>query len=58
MFGLKQTSIWALMTPSSHGAGIRNDDLSPPWQSTIGFDRLSDFAEIAQRTAADSYSKG
>jgi len=34
---------------------MRTYDFSPLWRSTIGFDRLFDLAEIAQRAGEDSY---
>jgi molecular chaperone IbpA len=34
---------------------MRTYDFSPLWRSTIGFDRLFDLAEIAQRAGADNY---
>jgi HSP20 family molecular chaperone IbpA len=34
---------------------MRSYDLSPLWRSTIGFDRLFDLAETAQRAAEDNY---
>ena len=34
---------------------MRTYDFSPLWRSTIGFDRLFDLAETAQRTGEDNY---
>jgi molecular chaperone IbpA len=34
---------------------MRTYDFSPLWRSTIGFDRLFDLAEIAQRAGDDNY---
>ena len=34
---------------------MRTYDFSPLWRSTIGFDRLFDLAETAQRTTEDNY---
>src|ERR1700752_4755425 len=34
---------------------MRTYDLSPLWRSTIGFDRLFDLAEMAQRVGEDNY---
>jgi molecular chaperone IbpA len=34
---------------------MRTYDFSPLWRSTIGFDRLYDLAEIAQRAGEDNY---
>jgi molecular chaperone IbpA len=34
---------------------MRTYDFSPLWRSTIGFDRLFDLAETAQRGAEDNY---
>jgi molecular chaperone IbpA len=34
---------------------MRTYDLSPLWRSTIGFDRLFDLAEAAQRAGEDHY---
>ena len=34
---------------------MRTYDLSPLWRSTIGFDRLFDLAETAQRAGEDNY---
>jgi len=34
---------------------MRTYDFSPLWRSTIGFDRLFDLAETAQRAGEDSY---
>jgi molecular chaperone IbpA len=34
---------------------MRAYDFSPLWRSTIGFDRLFDLAESAQRTTEDNY---
>ncbi|WP_441260640.1 small heat shock protein HspD [Bradyrhizobium sp. 521_C7_N1_3] len=34
---------------------MRSYDFSPLWRSTIGFDRLFDLAESAQRAAEDNY---
>ena len=34
---------------------MRNYDFSPLWRSTIGFDRLFDLAEAAQRAGEDNY---
>ena len=34
---------------------MRSYDFSPLWRSTIGFDRLFDLAESAQRTTEDNY---
>jgi molecular chaperone IbpA len=34
---------------------MRNYDFSPLWRSTIGFDRLFDLAESAQRAGEDHY---
>jgi molecular chaperone IbpA len=34
---------------------MRNYDFSPLWRSTIGFDRLFDLAESAQRATEDNY---
>jgi len=34
---------------------MRNYDFSPLWRSTIGFDRLFDLAEAAQRVGEDNY---
>jgi molecular chaperone IbpA len=34
---------------------MRTYDFSPLWRSTIGFDRLFDLAEIAERAAEDNY---
>ena len=34
---------------------MRTYDFSPLWRSTIGFDRLFDLAEAAQRTGEDNY---
>src|ERR1700751_4762117 len=34
---------------------MRTYDFSPLWRSTIGFDRLFDLAETAQRSAEDNY---
>ena len=34
---------------------MRSYDFSPLWRSTIGFDRLFDLAESAQRAAEDHY---
>ena len=34
---------------------MRSYDFSPLWRSTIGFDRLFDLAETAQRAAEDTY---
>src|ERR1700761_68822 len=34
---------------------MRTYDFSPLWRSTIGFDRLFDLAETAQRASEDNY---
>jgi len=34
---------------------MRSYDFAPLWRSTIGFDRLLDLAEIAQRASEDNY---
>lgn len=34
---------------------MRTHDFSPLWRSTIGFDRLFDLAETAQRAGEDNY---
>src|SRR4051795_10364640 len=34
---------------------MRTYDFSPLWRSTIGFDRLFDLAEIAERAGEDNY---
>src|SRR5580765_6983465 len=34
---------------------MRTYDFSPLWRSTVGFDRLFDLAETAQRAAEDNY---
>ena len=34
---------------------MRTYDFSPLWRSTIGFDRLFDLAEAAQRAGEDNY---
>ncbi|WP_027529896.1 Hsp20 family protein [Bradyrhizobium sp. WSM3983] len=34
---------------------MRTYDFAPLWRSTIGFDRLLDLAEIAQRASEDNY---
>ena len=34
---------------------MRTYDFSPLWRSTIGFDRLFDLAETAQRGVEDNY---
>jgi hypothetical protein len=34
---------------------MRTYDFSPLWRSTIGFDRLFDLAETAQRAGEDNY---
>jgi molecular chaperone IbpA len=34
---------------------MRTTDFTPLWRSTIGFDRLFDLAESAQRTSEDNY---
>ena len=34
---------------------MRTCDFSPLWRSTIGFDRLFDLAESAQRASEDHY---
>ena len=34
---------------------MRSYDLSPLWRSTVGFDRLFDLAESAQRASEDNY---
>ena len=34
---------------------MRNYDFAPLWRSTIGFDRLFDLAETAQRATEDNY---
>jgi molecular chaperone IbpA len=34
---------------------MRTHDFSPLWRSSIGFDRLLDFAEAAQRSGEDNY---
>ncbi|WP_194459871.1 Hsp20 family protein [Bradyrhizobium sp. CCBAU 53421] len=34
---------------------MRSYDFSPLWRSTIGFDRLFDLAEMAQRAGEDNY---
>ena len=34
---------------------MRTYDFSPLWRSTVGFDRLFDLAEIAQRAGEDNY---
>ena len=34
---------------------MRTYDFSPLWRSTVGFDRLFDLAEMAQRTGEDNY---
>ena len=34
---------------------MRSYDFSPLWRSTIGFDRLFDLAESAQRATEDHY---
>jgi molecular chaperone IbpA len=34
---------------------MRTLDFAPLWRSTVGFDRLFDLAESAQRTTEDSY---
>jgi hypothetical protein len=34
---------------------MRTYDFSPLWRSTIGFDRLFDLAESAQRASEDHY---
>jgi molecular chaperone IbpA len=34
---------------------MRSYDLSPLWRSTVGFDRLFDLAELAQRAPEDNY---
>lgn len=34
---------------------MRTYDFSPLWRSSIGFDRLLDFAEAAQRSGEDNY---
>jgi molecular chaperone IbpA len=37
------------------GSGYAHYDFSPLWRSTIGFDRLFDLAESAQRATEDNY---
>jgi molecular chaperone IbpA len=37
---------------------MRTYDFSPLWRSTIGFDRLFDLAESAQRATEDNYPPG
>ncbi|WP_441232793.1 small heat shock protein HspD [Bradyrhizobium sp. 1200_D9_N1_1] len=37
------------------GSGYGSYDFSPLWRSTIGFDRLFDLAESAQRATEDNY---
>jgi molecular chaperone IbpA len=34
---------------------MRSYDFSPLWRSTVGFDRLFDLAEMAQRAGEDNY---
>jgi len=34
---------------------MRTYDFSPLWRSTIGFDRLFDLAEMAQRAGEDNW---
>ena len=34
---------------------MRSYDFSPLWRSTIGFDRLFDLVETAQRAGEDNY---
>ncbi len=34
---------------------MRTYDFSPLWRSTVGFDRLFDLAEMAQRAGEDNY---
>jgi molecular chaperone IbpA len=34
---------------------MRTYDFAPLWRSTIGFDRLFDLAEMAQRASEDNY---
>jgi molecular chaperone IbpA len=34
---------------------MRTYDFSPLWRSTVGFDRLFDLAETAQRAGEDNY---
>ena len=34
---------------------MRTYDFSPLWRSTVGFDRLFDLAELAQRASEDNY---
>jgi molecular chaperone IbpA len=34
---------------------MRSYDFSPLWRSTIGFDRLFDLAQSAQRATEDNY---
>jgi molecular chaperone IbpA len=34
---------------------MRTYDFSPLWRSTVGFDRLFDLAELAQRAGEDNY---
>ena len=34
---------------------MRTYDFAPLWRSTIGFDRLFDLAETAQRASEDNY---
>ncbi|APG09912.1 molecular chaperone IbpA [Bradyrhizobium elkanii] len=34
---------------------MRTYDFAPLWRSTIGFDRLFDLAEVAQRASEDNY---
>jgi len=34
---------------------MRTYDFAPLWRSTIGFDRLLDLAEVAQRASEDNY---
>src|SRR6201995_3104124 len=34
---------------------MRTYDFSPLWRSTVGFDRLFDLAEMAQRASEDNY---
>ena len=34
---------------------MRTYDFSPLWRSTVGFDRLFDLAESAQRASEDHY---
>ena len=34
---------------------MRTYDFSPLWRSSIGFDRLFDLAEMAQRAGEDNY---